>query len=255
MTKDGKPADLAGAKSSNTERVYLDTDFDAMELLRALWRDKLVVIVITMMFGVAAGIYAFSQPNIYKSEAKLYISANPTLLWPSRDKGHYELELFNELAGPRVRKRIAALSGEDLSVFSGVSVTRGANSAYATVSKYSTSAEEAYKSVKLFSDHSNKALKSLETEKIKVVLDRTYALMQPQNEFVQNRLADKYSQQLYTYDVQKNPEYVLVSTLKAPVKASSHIKPKRLMIITIGLIFGISLSIIIAFIRWRMSKN
>lgn len=46
-------------------------EIDLLELTRAVWQGKLLVIIITMVFAASSVMYAVSLPDIYKSEALL----------------------------------------------------------------------------------------------------------------------------------------------------------------------------------------
>lgn len=48
-----------------------DDEIDIRELLSALWKGKWLIIIITTLFTIGAGVFAFSQPNIYRAEALL----------------------------------------------------------------------------------------------------------------------------------------------------------------------------------------
>jgi len=48
-----------------------DDEIDLRELFSVIWQGKWLIIAITTLFAVASVIYAFNQPNIYKSEALL----------------------------------------------------------------------------------------------------------------------------------------------------------------------------------------
>lgn len=48
-----------------------DDEIDLRELWSAIWQGKITIIIITLLFSVAAAFYAMSQPNIYQSRALL----------------------------------------------------------------------------------------------------------------------------------------------------------------------------------------
>ncbi|WMN48315.1 Wzz/FepE/Etk N-terminal domain-containing protein [Vibrio alginolyticus] len=48
-----------------------DDEIDLLELFKALWKGKWVIVVSTFVFAVGSVIYALSLPNIYKSDALL----------------------------------------------------------------------------------------------------------------------------------------------------------------------------------------
>lgn len=48
-----------------------DDEIDLRELFAVIWQGKWLIIAITMVFAIAAVVFAIKQPNIYKSEALL----------------------------------------------------------------------------------------------------------------------------------------------------------------------------------------
>lgn len=47
-------------------------EVDISELIRLLWKQKILIVVVTAAFAVASVIFAISKPNLYKSEAILF---------------------------------------------------------------------------------------------------------------------------------------------------------------------------------------
>lgn len=61
---------VQGSEPFRSESTQED-EIDLRELLSVIWRCKLLIIMVTALFAIAAVIYAINQPNIYKSEALL----------------------------------------------------------------------------------------------------------------------------------------------------------------------------------------
>ncbi|MCH8492470.1 MAG: LPS O-antigen length regulator [Idiomarina sp.] len=87
-----------------TERQYTadhrkdyEDDLDLVELVKALWSGKWIIIAVTFVFAVGSIAYALSQPNMYRSEA---------LLAPAEDSGG--MRVPGQLGG------LAALAGVNL---------------------------------------------------------------------------------------------------------------------------------------------
>lgn len=67
------------ASPQNLQPIYLmpgdnhsnDDEIDLRELWQAIWQGKMTIIAITCIFAVSSVIFAFMQPNLYKSEALL----------------------------------------------------------------------------------------------------------------------------------------------------------------------------------------
>lgn len=59
----------------NKEQVqptaYADDEIDLIELAKAIWQGKWLIIAVTFIFAVGSVLFALSQPNIYRSEALL----------------------------------------------------------------------------------------------------------------------------------------------------------------------------------------
>ena len=57
---------------NNTEKKQIaDDEIDLREMFAAIWQGKWLIVVITAVFAATSVFYAFSLPNIYKSEALL----------------------------------------------------------------------------------------------------------------------------------------------------------------------------------------
>ena len=77
-----------------------DDEIDLLELFKALWKGKWIIIATTFVFAVGAVLYALSIPNIYKSDA---------LLAPAESSGGAGLsKMAGQLGG------LAALAGVNL---------------------------------------------------------------------------------------------------------------------------------------------
>ncbi|MCS0024733.1 Wzz/FepE/Etk N-terminal domain-containing protein [Vibrio antiquarius] len=84
---------------TNTSTL-VDDEIDLVELFKALWGGKWIIIAITFIFAVGSVIYALSLPNIYKSDALL----SPT----ERSNGGGLSNMASQLGG------LAALAGVNI---------------------------------------------------------------------------------------------------------------------------------------------
>jgi len=57
--------------STLRNKAVIDDEIDLRELFAVIWAGKWLIIIITLLFSVAALIYAIGKPDIYKSEALL----------------------------------------------------------------------------------------------------------------------------------------------------------------------------------------
>lgn len=56
---------------TNSNRPYMDDEIDLFELAESLWKEKLIIIIITMIFAIAGYAYTIvekNKPAIYKGE-------------------------------------------------------------------------------------------------------------------------------------------------------------------------------------------
>ncbi len=72
---------------------------------------------------------------------------------------------------------------------------------------------------------------------------------------MQDVFAEKYAQQLYKIALLKNPNTELIQVIQQPVKATSHIKPKRALIVVLGTLLGGMLGVAIVLVRFAFRKE
>jgi uncharacterized protein involved in exopolysaccharide biosynthesis len=222
------------------------------QLFFTLWQGKWVVLTLTFLVALVVTIYAIKQPNIYKSQATAVMNyglysmdeSYPLSLSPSLFNGS---ELIRTIQG----------NSEDLqNLISGVSILYDKREQVFTISKTSTSPEEAFAGVELVLTRLNPILKQLELSKVATAVDSVSSLSELNSaEQVKSSLSEIYAQQLYKKAVLENPKSQIVQVVSPPVKPTSHVKPKRPLIIVLGVLLGGMLGVAIVLIRFAFRKE
>lgn len=230
---------------------HQDDEIDLRELFRTLWRGKWVVLASTFLVAVVATIYAITQPNIYKSQATAVMNYGLYSM-----DGAYSLSLSPSLFNGTEFIRSIQRDSEDLqSLISGVSILYDKRDQVFTISKTSTSPEEAFAGVELALNRLNPILKQLELSKVATAVNSVSSLSELNSaEQVKSSLSEIYAQQLYKKAVLENPDSQIVQVVSHPVKPTSHIKPKRPLIIVLGVLLGGMLGVAIVLIRFAFRK-
>ncbi|XDF77795.1 Wzz/FepE/Etk N-terminal domain-containing protein [Aliivibrio fischeri] len=241
---------------------YQNDEIDLKELFLVLWAGKLCIIGVTLLFAVGATIFAIQSPNIYESKAVLVVNVDPYGF--IEDNGYMDgLELIHKanaefpfISGKSMKDIVGKLANSSGSDFNKLSFSIDKRSGQISVFQQGQKAEDVYQNVLSFSQYVNQAYKQSELAKVTIELTLTKALLdQNQIEKVQNILAEKYAQQLYKVTILKNLNTKLLRVIQEPVKATSHIKPKRALIIVLGMLFGGILGVAIVLILFVFRKE
>ncbi|WP_232060923.1 Wzz/FepE/Etk N-terminal domain-containing protein [Vibrio taketomensis] len=235
-------------------------EIDLRELFFTLWQSKVLIVCVTLLFGVCAGLFAYIQPNVYRATATLQVDADPYNFVQSRGYnpgGQIVQEAniaFPYLSSNSTKQDI--ISGSDLEPGSlnGLSVSKD-REGNITVAKQANSPDGAYQSVALFANHINDAYKHNELKKVQATLKATEQLVSSHQGKVQEVLAEKYAQLLFKQAILISPDSVLVKVISQPVKPTSHIKPKRALIVVLGTMLGGMLGVAIVLIRFAFRRE
>ncbi|MCG6465971.1 Wzz/FepE/Etk N-terminal domain-containing protein, partial [Vibrio parahaemolyticus] len=65
-----KPEDYTKLSTSFSHQTP-DESITLLELIRAIWQGKLIIIITTLTLAVASVVFALYQPNIYRASALL----------------------------------------------------------------------------------------------------------------------------------------------------------------------------------------
>ncbi|WP_422836543.1 GNVR domain-containing protein [Aliivibrio finisterrensis] len=72
---------------------------------------------------------------------------------------------------------------------------------------------------------------------------------------VKGVLSENAAQQLFKIALLKSPSTELIHVIQEPVKATSHIKPKRALIVVLGTLLGGMLGVAIVLVRFAFRKE
>jgi len=242
-----------GAYSSQVPASYHQNDeIDLRELFLTLWQGKWIVLASTFLLAIVATVYAVKQPSVYQVEAKATMNTS----FYSMD-GSYQLSLPTSLFNGSELIRVIKDEIDDKgSLLSGVGISYDNRNHVFTITKSSTSPEESYRGVELSLNSLNPILKQLELSKVTTAVNSVSSLEQLNpTESVKLSLSEIYAKQLYKKAVLENPDSQIVQVVTPPVKPTSHIKPKRPLIIVLGVLLGGMFGVAIVLIRFAFRKE
>ncbi|MDD9196691.1 Wzz/FepE/Etk N-terminal domain-containing protein [Aliivibrio sp. S3MY1] len=239
---------------------FQNDEIDLKELFMALWAGKLWIIGLTVLFAAGATVFALSQPNVYETKAVLVVNPDPYGIIEGLGGavGNHMVPKTNlelpKISAQSMKDSISSLAQSNKSTLNGLSISAKGSSIF--VSQQGHNSDDIYQNVQLFTQYVNQAYKQGELVNIDLELVATKELLaQNQIEKVQDVLAEKYAQQLYKITLLKNPNTELVQVIQQPVKAASHIKPKRALIIVLGTLLGGMLGAAVVLVRFAFRKE
>lgn len=231
---------------------YRDDEIDLLDLFKALWRGKWVVLITTALFAIGAVAFAFNQPNIYQAQASFVFNNNIYGL----EEAEKPVVSPNILTGNLIKGMIASQVEVDESLLRGVGIAFDKREQLITVSKTSASPDEAFQSVELVYHSLNAILKQVVLAGVLSAVDSAASLKNVQvSGKVQESVAEIYAQQLYKKAVLENPSSELIQVVNPPVKPTSHIKPKRALISVLGTLLGGMFGVAMVLIRFAFRKD
>lgn len=253
MTEQNHQLAQSGEYSHQVPVSYQNNDeIDLRELFLTLWQGKWIVLALTLLVGVMAAFYAVKQPNQYQTKASVVVNSS----FYSLDDT-YQLSLSPYvLTGSGLTNVLKDTSGEHQSLVDGVAISYDKRDEVFTISKTSFSPEEAFAGVEFALNRLNPILKHLELSKVATAVNSVSSLSELNSaEQVKSSLSEIYAQQLYKKAVLENPDSQIVQVVSPPVKPTSHIKPKRPLIIVLGVLLGGMLGVAIVLIRFAFRKD
>lgn len=253
MTEKNHQSDQLGAYLPLVPVSYQrNDDIDLRELFLTLWQGKWIILALTCLMSVVASVYAVKQPNMYQTKARVVFNDG----FYSLDDT-YQLSLSPYvLTGSGLTNVLKDTSGEHQSLVDGVAISYDKRDEVFTISKTSLSPEEAFAGVEFALNRLNPILKHLELSKVAAAVDSVSSLSGLNSvEQVKSSLSEIYAQQLYKKAVLENPKSQIVQVVSPPVKPTSHVKPKRPLIIVLGVLLGGMLGVAIVLIRFAFRKE
>lgn len=226
---------------------YQRTDeIEIRELLKALWHGKPVIIAVTLLFSISAFIFAYNQPNIYRSKSLFSI-----------DDSFYGSNNISKRVwcGEALKELVQSEVNGNQSKFEDVRVTCNRKDGSISISKNSQDAQAAYEGVYLLSSSLNQALKKYELDRvnisIKALTNQSLNIPQKSKDFLDEMLA----QELFNKSLLENPHSKLVWQTQKPIMPTSHIKPQRRPIVALGTLLGGILGVAIVLVRYIFSRE
>lgn len=228
---------------------FQNDEIDLKELFMALWAGKLWIIGLTLLFAAGATVFALNQPNVYESKAVLAVDADPYSV--GLEIGPKGNEALMAISGKPVKERIQKAADVSLAQLNLLSI-----SGNVTISQQGQDPDFIFNNVQVFTQHINKALMQIELEKAELALLPLKELIKTtDSSAVKDILAEKYAQQVYKIALLKSPSTELIHVIQEPVKATSHIKPKRALIIVLGTLLGGMLGVALVLVRFAFRKE
>ncbi|MCE4935532.1 Wzz/FepE/Etk N-terminal domain-containing protein [Aliivibrio fischeri] len=249
--------------SNGQESISLkNNDADLKDLCITLWEGKIWILGFIILFFLGTMFFALKSPNIYESNAVLLVEPDPYGI--VEDSGyssgaqslHKANQVFPYLSGSSLKDEIALISGENVQNLKGLLISIDKPSSQIIVQQQGKDPEVIYKNVLLFSKNVNQAYKYHELNKVQETLKVIKSLLDKnQLDNVQKVLSEKYAQQLYKLALLKNPAIELIHVVSEPIKATNHIKPKRALIVILGILLGGIFGVVVVLIRFTFRKE
>ena len=239
---------------------FQNDEIDLKELFLALWAGKLWIIGLTLSFAIGATIFAVQSPNIYESKAVLVVDADPYGFGVERGEIFQNNQQASAIAtavepfivSSKIINLLTDKTNQPITLNSSIDKKNG----QITLSKQGEDPAVIFGEVKAYSDNISLVYKQLEIEKIEASLIPIQQVLNSEtNNKVQDVLAEKYAQQLYKIALLKSPSTELIRVIQQPVKAISHIKPKRALIIVLGTLLGGMLGVALVLVRFAFRKE
>ncbi|UPQ88144.1 Wzz/FepE/Etk N-terminal domain-containing protein [Vibrio sinaloensis] len=226
-------------------------EIDLRELFKALWDGKLIICVMTIVTALGAAGYAFMKPNLYQAQSSFLLDKRFF-----DTSGVYELDVSSELISSQsFKKQLSEYSGLEESMLSSINLSKRGN--VISISQISMEAKAAFDRVSKVSDVLNDVLKQQELNKVQVTLDSLRANTGTDHISLksQDYLDELLAQQLFKKAMLQSPKTQIVTVLSQASLPTSHIKPKRALIITLGTLLGGMLGVAIVLVRFAFRRE
>ncbi|MCG9723807.1 Wzz/FepE/Etk N-terminal domain-containing protein [Vibrio brasiliensis] len=226
-------------------------EIDLRELFKVLWSGKWVITTLTVLFAVAAVVFALKQPNIYQSQTS-FVVENSFYGTEGVSEPSFTPQFFT---GGELRNLVVLGESDDKSKLNGVSVSYDKRNKSISISKASLEPQTAFDGVMLFSRVFNQTLKTSELDKVNVLIEALVSQSQNTSDKTKDYIDELLAQQLFKKALLENPNSKLVRQINEPVKPTSHIKPKRALIIALGTLLGGMLGVAIVLVRFAFRRK
>lgn len=235
------------------DSFQINDEIDLIELFNALWDGKWNVITAVVIFAISATGYALIKPNIYEASASFLIE----------DKFYNIAREEEPIISPELVtsrsfiEQVLTYNREQGTILPDVNISYDKRSQVYSVSKLSSDPEEAFEGVSAITEALNIVLKKQELNKIDLALD----VLQSNNSSksvpskTQEYLDELFAKQIFKKAMLENPSTELAKVLVQPIKPISHIKPKRAIIVVLGILLGGMIGVAIVLIRFTFNQK
>ncbi|RKF17527.1 hypothetical protein DBZ36_13910 [Alginatibacterium sediminis] len=226
-----------------------DDEIDLRELFLAIWKQKWFIMAFSVLFAIGGAIFALKSPNIYESKSELVIAIDPFGL--GRDFHESVNEVYLGITSNKVISIVEHQTEQNLSL----NFSLDSRNRKILVSKQGTSANDVYKEVKAYTDNINQIFTALKESQLQSTVPSLETTINKQSsQAIQKVLAERYAQQIYKISLLQSPSFELIHLTKEPLQASTHIKPKRALIVVLATLLGVMLSLAIVLVRYAFRK-
>jgi len=231
----------------NAQSIIQDDEIDLKELFFILWNKKAWILSFTFIAAILGAIYAAAQPNIYEAKAVFKINTDPYGIAASQGiYGRANDESFEYLSGDIIKQKIEAIAKPVISVM-GVKVSLNKKTNEVSVSSQGNDAKKVFNQVSVYSQFANQVYVNDELHNVQAQLAPIKLLLEKQDSpEVKQAIAEKYAYLIYKEALLKSGSVELVKLTKKAVKPTSHIKPKRALIVVLSTLLAGMLSVFIA---------
>ncbi|EGA66717.1 GNVR domain-containing protein [Vibrio brasiliensis] len=229
---------------------YTNNEIDFRELFIALWAGRVILVLSVLVFSVTAAIYAVYKPNVYQAEAKFFLSNDFYGVKGIVEQRYSE----NFFSGENFKRELEQRTQHDN--LEDVKISYDSRSRIIYISNISTDPEYAYEAVQTVSMALNDVIKQVELKKVNLSINSLLSNLEMINSGNSDEFFDEiYAQQIYKKILLENPASELIQVIDAPDKPTSHIKPKRALIVTLGTLLGGILGVSIILVRFAFRRE
>lgn len=226
-------------------------EIDLKELFKAFWDGKLIIMAVTILFALVAGVFVIKQQNIYQSQSS-FIVENSFYGSTGVNEPSFSPQFFS---GNELKNLVSSNARGNGLKIEDVSVTYDSESRVILISKNSLDPQSSFDDVNLFSSALNQTLKRSELDKVNVSIEALLSQSQNTSDKTKDYLDELLAQQLFKKALLENSSSKLVRQINEPVKPSSPIKPKRARIMALCTLLGGMLGVAIVLVRFAFRRE
>ncbi|WP_414931777.1 Wzz/FepE/Etk N-terminal domain-containing protein [Vibrio europaeus] len=227
-------------------------EIDLRELFKALWKGKLTIVASTIVFAIMAVVFALSKPNVYQANANYILDV--TFYGTSGVTSPYITPEY--LASESFKNEIIKYGNVDRIALEGVDVSYNRGNHIISVSQLSLEPLSAFESVNTVGSILNGLIKKQELNKVELALSSLEPNTSASTSLkTQEYLDEIIAQQMFKKAMLEKPSLQLIKMLNAPTIPTSHIQPRRAVIVVLGALLGGMLGVAIVLIRFAFRRE